>query len=69
MKIWFRTHCYQPCSWTYVWDGLRKAFKAIGEDVYDLYDLSGSPPENYEECRSEERRVGKEGRSRWSPYH
>ena len=50
MKIWFRTHCYQPCSWTYVWDGLRKAFKAIGEDVYDLYDLSGSPPENYEEC-------------------
>ena len=22
-----------------------------------------------EECRSEERRVGKECRSRWSPYH
>src|ERR1035438_5403118 len=22
-----------------------------------------------EPCRSEERRVGKEGRSRWSPYH
>ena len=29
-------------------------------------------PENYEVnplCRSEERRVGKECRSRWSPYH
>ena len=23
----------------------------------------------WEENRSEERRVGKEGRSRWSPYH
>ena len=23
----------------------------------------------YEACRSEERRVGKECRSRWSPYH
>ena len=23
----------------------------------------------YETCRSEERRVGKECRSRWSPYH
>ena len=23
----------------------------------------------YTETRSEERRVGKEGRSRWSPYH
>ena len=25
-------------------------------------------PEDFE-CRSEERRVGKECRSRWSPYH
>ena len=24
---------------------------------------------NHEEARSEERRVGKECRSRWSPYH
>ena len=26
-------------------------------------------PNNVEEIRSEERRVGKECRSRWSPYH
>ena len=31
-------------------------------------DLSGIPPKA-EEIRSEERRVGKECRSRWSPYH
>ena len=26
-------------------------------------------PEDYNKPRSEERRVGKECRSRWSPYH
>src|SRR3712207_9438080 len=34
---------------------------ADGNDVF-LHDIWPSP-------RSEERRVGKEGRSRWSPYH
>ena len=29
----------------------------------------GYPPTVREICRSEERRVGKECRSRWSPYH
>ena len=29
----------------------------------------GYPPYNVELARSEERRVGKECRSRWSPYH
>ena len=37
-------------------------------------DLTGGAPElnahfRYLVSRSEERRVGKEGRSRWSPYH
>src|SRR5258705_2941269 len=27
------------------------------------------PPKVNDDLRSEERRVGKEGRSRWSPYH
>ena len=27
------------------------------------------PPIDYQDARSEERRVGKECRSRWSPYH
>src|SRR5574337_38247 len=32
-------------------------------------DPVGSPPGLLGELRSEERRVGKECRSRWSPYH
>ena len=49
----------------------------IGEDREPVAERDGSPPEpciraemswdNYD--RSEERRVGKECRSRWSPYH
>ena len=35
-----------------------------GERVYDLYSRLLK-----ENIRSEERRVGKECRSRWSPYH
>ena len=31
--------------------------------------LTPVPPDAYEKPRSEERRVGKECRSRWSPYH
>ena len=31
--------------------------------------VNGLAPSNLEELRSEERRVGKECRSRWSPYH
>ena len=33
------------------------------EDVFEIHSTEG------EYCRSEERRVGKECRSRWSPYH
>src|SRR5258705_8080136 len=33
-----------------------------GGTVHDFVTVTGQP-------RSEERRVGKEGRSRWSPYH
>ena len=32
-------------------------------------DVHGQPVYQYEKLRSEERRVGKECRSRWSPYH
>ena len=41
--------------------GLREVFK----DVASISDYAG----NLELSRSEERRVGKECRSRWSPYH
>ena len=44
---------------------------ALGDDgeaepVRELQEALGSPISNF---RSEERRVGKECRSRWSPYH
>ena len=35
-------------------------------EVFAYYELI---PYNYSFLRSEERRVGKECRSRWSPYH
>ena len=40
-------------------------FKSISNNI--IYDLN-KVLENYQ-IRSEERRVGKECRSRWSPYH
>ena len=37
--------------------------------AYKLYTMEDGEKELFEEARSEERRVGKECRSRWSPYH
>src|SRR2546430_1489843 len=36
---------------------------------YRAYANLGHKPEDFPVARSEERRVGKECRSRWSPYH
>ena len=41
---------------------LSERFKAANEAIYTRWV-------NGEDSRSEERRVGKECRSRWSPYH
>src|SRR5215475_15656384 len=38
-------------------------------DEYRALNIFWVPPEARWACRSEERRVGKECRSRWSPYH
>ena len=38
-------------------------------EIYSLHDLIYYFPYKYIDRRSEERRVGKECRSRWSPYH
>ena len=44
------------------------AYINIGNAYSKLKDHK-SAIANYEQARSEERRVGKECRSRWSPYH
>jgi glycosyltransferase involved in cell wall biosynthesis len=50
MKIWFRLHGFEPCSWTYVWDSLRKAFGDANVELSDCY-ITGEPknPEEYVE--------------------
>ena len=35
----------------------------------DIQPSGFNPRKRFDETRSEERRVGKECRSRWSPYH
>src|SRR5256886_11731342 len=45
-------------------------FTLMGESVYLHKPLLAEPvAKQFEQIRSEERRVGKECRSRWSPYH
>ena len=39
------------------------------EDIQIEYPVKRSPSDTRKSSRSEERRVGKECRSRWSPYH
>ena len=44
VKIWFRLHGYEPCSWTTVWEYLSQEFRALG---VELYNVSEPPdPEN-----------------------
>ena len=45
----------------------RQMFEADGYEVVAINDLTS--PAMLAHLRSEERRVGKECRSRWSPYH
>src|SRR3712207_279472 len=49
-------------------EGFRDAVAIGTEHRYDMYDVFIEKPEPLVP-RSEERRVGKECRSRWSPYH
>ena len=45
-----------------------KVYTTIDQQIYDLLQESAKKHIN-DQLRSEERRVGKECRSRWSPYH
>src|ERR1043166_8302983 len=44
-------------------------FLVGGPSQLDTWDMKPDAPEEIRGPRSEERRVGKECRSRWSPYH
>ena len=46
-----------------------KEYRTIQEVAGPLMLVHGVENVAYDELRSEERRVGKECRSRWSPYH
>ena len=41
----------------------------LGDAAFNFVDLLVDLKQRYWQIRSEERRVGKECRSRWSPYH
>ena len=47
-------------------DSEKEFFK---KNDFDLFDITFYPESLNDHTRSEERRVGKECRSRWSPYH
>ena len=56
--------------------GTARKIKELGIDVCDVSDythfpemMNGRVKTLHPKIRSEERRVGKECRSRWSPYH
>ena len=51
-------------------DGKKSVAQKIVYDAFDIIkEKEGKNPLEVFEARSEERRVGKECRSRWSPYH
>ena len=34
MKVWVRLHGFEPCSWTFVWENLCRAFENAGDEIY-----------------------------------
>src|SRR3989338_11444961 len=48
---------------------IEEALQRIKEKTYGMCECGCENCEGEIQLRSEERRVGKEGRSRWSPYH
>jgi len=47
LKIWFKVHGFEACSWTYVLNNLRKGFRDIGVELSDYFMMGG--PDNPEE--------------------
>src|SRR5689334_23450346 len=63
LRVFFCHFCLQKCQRVQRVCALACSFHFL--QVQILYEMS----QMREELRSEERRVGKECRSRWSPYH
>src|SRR5260370_38987761 len=63
-----REICQQPWTWLRTCERMVASSNSLKRDLAGIRHLSltGSGSSEY---RSEERRVGKECRSRWSPYH
>ena len=51
------------------WDSIAKPLHSLGKLEDALVRIAGMTGNERIHLRSEERRVGKECRSRWSPYH
>ena len=52
-----------------LWRGLAEIAEKYLRKGHQIYMEGKIKTRSYEQDRSEERRVGKECRSRWSPYH
>ena len=65
------TRSYNGTDYEYRFDGYLIAFDMKGEQIFDAWAHNAYLNNGafWTRSRSEERRVGKECRSRWSPYH
>src|SRR5687768_18282495 len=59
LPIWFGSGCVEEIGDCFV----------LGEEFFNVFAEGGIVRASLVNERSEERRVGKECRSRWSPYH
>ena len=57
------------CSSDLSYSGYGGTYKGESVEADSCYGIVGDSAPVINDCRSEERRVGKECRSRWSPYH
>src|SRR5690554_7613419 len=60
---------YYPDEWSFAWLGSDRFVLALIAVLLMTYGISIMVKNFLSRWRSEERRVGKECRSRWSPYH
>src|SRR3712207_5390702 len=70
-RLWNRRYAW-IVSWVYIWAIIVTVTSVAefgGGFVAALFGVEATPGMALGTARSEERRVGKECRSRWSPYH